>query len=822
MYRYESGQLKSQIMFKNYLKIALRNLWKNKVFSIINIAGLAIGLCCFLLIAIYVLDELSYDRHFPQADRTYRINSEIRFGGNEMRIPQTSDMMGSLLRKDYAEVEQYTRVYASSGSKHVRKGNDFINEPKVAHVDSTFFDVFPARAIAGNLLTALNEPNTVVISETAAMKYFGTTDVLGKSVVTNVNYPETYKVTGVIRDMPSNSHFYFDFLFSMKNVPYDWGQVMSHNFNTYIRLREGTDHKAFEKKMLQYIDRYVLPEAKQYMQISSIAEFEKAGNKLEYTIMPLTSIHLYSDLMHEMSPSGNIQYIYVFSAVALAILLIACVNFMNLTTARSANRAREVGIRKVLGTERKSLVLQFLAESTLMSLISLLIALGLVYLVLPLFNEMAAKQMKPAELFSPAVLTLILLLPLCVGLLAGSYPAFYLSSFRPIVVLKGKLAAGGKAVGLRSTLVVVQFFTSIILIIATIVVYRQLDFIRSKNLGFNREEVLVINDTYALGDKAETFKNELLQLPGISAGTLSAFLPVDNSSRSDNSFSSQAVMDSKTGFNMQTWTVDYDYVNVMGMQLVKGRNFSREFGSDSSAVIINETTAKVLPFKDPIGQRIYSADGSDPVRVYTIIGVVRNFNYESMKRSIGPLALFLGSSTGLASFKVSTADLPALLGQIKARWKRLSQGLPFSYSFMDDSFDEMYRSEQRVGTIALSFSVLAIFIACLGLFGLASFIAEQRTKEIGIRKVLGASVNGIVRLLSKDFVKLVVIAFVLAAPLAWWAMSRWLEDFAFRTPISWWIFLLAGMIALIIALATISFQAVRAALANPVHNLRSE
>ncbi len=809
-------------MFRNYFKVAFRNLWKYKTFSAINIVGLAVGLCSFLLISLYVLDELSFDRHFKNADRIYRINSDIVFGGGDLKLPQTSDMMGSSLKKDYPEVEEYTRIYNNSGSKLIKKGDAYINEPALAHVDSTFFTVFSLEAISGDLKTSLNEPNTVVLSETAAMKYFNSLDVVGKTIETNDNTSTIYKVTAVTKDLPTNSHFNFDLLFSMKNVDYEWGQYVSHNFHTYLLLKEGADAAGFDKKFDEYILRYVLPQAKQSMNISSMEDFEKAGNRLEYSLMPLKKIHLHSDRQFEITPSGNVQYVYIFSMVALFILLIACINFMNLTTARSANRAREVGIRKVLGTERKDLITQFLTESTLMAVLSLVIALLIAWLVLPLFNDVTTKQMDISSLYSPMILPLLVALPFIVGLLAGSYPAFYLSSFKPIVVLKGKLQAGARSVRLRSVLVVFQFWISIFLIIGTIIIYLQLDYIRNKNLGFNKEQVLVINDAYALDNNIDVFKNEVLALPGVVSGTMSGFLPVSNSFRNDNTFSKEAVTTSQSGINLQTWAVDHDYIPTMGMQLVKGRNFSKSFLSDSSATIINETMEKFLGYSNPIGQKIYRSDDDGTVSSFTIIGVVRNFNFESIKRTVGPLSFFLRRSTGLVSFKINTEQVPSLVKNVESKWKSLAAGMPFSYRFLDESFDDMYRNEQRVGSIALSFSTIAILIACLGLFGLATYMAEQRTKEIGIRKVLGASVSGIVRLLSKEFVKLVMIAFVIAVPIAWWSMSQWLKDFAFRVDISWWIFLLAGCLALLIAMATISVQAIKAALANPVKNLRNE
>jgi putative ABC transport system permease protein len=811
-------------MLKNYLKIAWRNLVRNKTFSIINIAGLAIGLSCFLLISLYVLDELSFDKFYANADRIYRINAHIRFGGTDLNFPFTSDMMGQMLKKDYPQVEEYARVYNSSGSKLVKKGNDYINEAKVCHVDSTFFRVFQLPVIAGDVKNALNEPNTVVITEKIAKKYFGTTDAVGKTIETNDNNKTLYKVNAVIKDVPHNSHFNFEFYFSMKNVDYHWGQFLSHNFHTYLLLRPGVAQKTVENKFTEYINKYCLPEAKQFMQINTMDDFKKSGNKLEYDMTPLTKLHLYSTLQYEFLPGGNIQYVYIFSAVALLILLIACINFMNLTTARSANRAKEVGIRKVLGTEKKELVAQFLVECTLMVVLSLLIAIGIAYLVLPLFNNVSSKSMGLLNLFSPVILPLLIALPFVVGLLAGSYPAFYLSSFKPIEVLKGKLKMGSRSGGLRNFLVGFQFFTSIFLIIATIIIYRQLHYIQTKNLGYNKGQVLMVDDAYVLKNNLTPFKDEVLRLPGVSSGSISGFLPVTSTNRNDNTFSTTQIMDAKNGFDMQTWAVDYDYIKTLGMQIMKGRNFSKDFGSDSSAVIINESLAKSIGFDDPIGKQIYGTYYSPgTARIgYTIIGVVKNFNFESLKQNVGLLGLFLKPNSGMASFKVNAANIPDVLRQVENKWKAMAPGMPFSYRFLDDEFNNMYSSEQKIGKIILIFSTLAILIACLGLFGLSTFIAEQRTKEIGIRKVLGSSVSSIVQLLSKDFIKLVILSFIIAAPVAWWFMNKWLQDFANRVDISWWIFLLAGALALMIALATVSFQAIKAALMNPVKSLRTE
>ena len=809
-------------MLRNYLKIAWRNLVNNKTFSLINIAGLAIGLACFILIALYVLDEVSFDRYNTKADRIFRINSDIRLGGTDLALAVCSDPMGATLKKDYPQVEEYVRFYNSSGSKLIKKGNEFVNEQKVVHVDSTLFKVFTLPAIEGNLETALNEPNTVVITESTAKKYFGTNAAVGKTIETNNK--TIYEVTAVIKDVPRNSHFNFDFFFSMDNVQYDYGNFLSHNFQTYILLTPGTNYKTFEKNFVQVIQNYILPQARQFMQINSMDDFKKSGNDLVYTLIPLTDIHLYSDRSPELGINGNVQYVYIFSIAAIFILLIACINFMNLSTARSSKRAKEVGIRKVLGTEKGTLIQQFLTESMLMAIFALIVAVFIAWLVMPLFNEISSKSLNLQTLFSYRILPLLIALPLVVGALAGCYPAFYLSAFQPIQVLKGSINAGFKRSFFRSGLVVFQFFISIFLIIGTIVVYKQLQYIQTKQLGFDKEQVLIINETGALGNNATSFKNEVLNMPGVVSGTHSGYLPVSASARNGMSFSKEAVMNTKNGFNMQTWTIDYDYLKTFGMEIIKGRNFSREFGSDSSAIIINETTAQLLSYEDPIGQKLYrSADetGGEPT-VYNIVGVVKNFHFESLRQNISPLCLVLGNSRWLTSFKVQNADLPGLVRQVEAKWKYLAPSMPFSYRFLDEAFDNMYRAEQRVGKIAVSFAVLTILIACLGLFGLATYMAEQRTKEIGVRKVLGATVSNIINMLSRDFLRLVIISALFAIPAGWWIMNLWLRDFVYRIEIGWWIFVVAIGIAVLIALFTVSFQAIRAAIANPVKSLRSE
>jgi putative ABC transport system permease protein len=813
-------------MLKNYLLVAWRNLLRNRTFSLINITGLAVGLGCFLLISLYVLDELSYDRYYDKTGNIYRINVDARWGGQEIRSAETSDMMGPLFKKDYPEVRQYTRIYHHSGdTKLIRKGNELITETRTAYVDSTFFNVFAFPAIEGDTKTALNDQHTVVITQSTAKRYFGSANnAVGKILAVQEQGREVpYKVNAVIEDIRDNTHFHFDLLFTMKSLDYKWNQIGNINFHTYLALKPGTDKNTFEKKFPEYIKTYLIPALKEF-QIYSLEDFEKSGNRMNFSLMPVTKIHLYSDRQggEEFEPSGNIQYVIIFSAVALFILLIACVNFINLTTARSAGRAREVGIRKVLGTERKKLIVQFLTESTLMVVISLLIGIGIAALALPVFNSLSGKTMTFTNFFSPVILPLIFALPIVVGLLAGSYPAFFLSGFKPIEVLKGRLKAGTNSSKLRSTLVVFQFTTSIVLIIATSVVYRQLNYIQTRDPGFSKDQVLIVNGADALGNSAEVFKREVKQLQGVKDGTLSSYLPVSNSARNKYNVFKTPVQSPANSFNIETWAIDDSYIPTIDIKILKGRNFSPDFKTDSSGVIINETAAKILGYDDPIAKNIYTFNDAGQSTAHPIVGLVKNFNYETLHNEVGPLMFLLQRNYGLASFKVGANNLNALISNIKSKWTAMAPGVPFSYRFLDDSFNEMYQSEQRVGKISMIFSVLAILISCLGIFGLATFIAEQRIKEIGIRKVLGASMQGIVRLLSADFLRLVIIAFVIAAPFAWWIMNKWLQDFVYRTNFSWWIFVAAGLAAMLIALVTVSYRAIRAAMTNPVKSLRTE
>jgi putative ABC transport system permease protein len=810
-------------MLRNYLKTALRNLWKNKGFSAINIVGLAIGLATCLLILIFVMDELSYDRYNDKADRICRLDGEIKFGGNHFILAVAPAPAGPAVLRDYPEVEKEVRL-RSNGGKLVKKGAQNIKEEAVIWADSTLFDVFTLPMIEGDPHTALKEARSVVITEKIAKKYFDQTNVVGRTLIFNDSIP--YKVTGVIRDLPVASHFHFDFFLSLteseeaKRTDDGW---LSNNFNTYLLLREGTDPAKFEVKLGGLVTKYVAPLLHAAVNIS-LDDFYKAGNTVKFSLTPLTAIHLHSNKTAELEANGNIQYVYIFGAIAAFILLIACVNFMNLSTARSANRAKEVGIRKVLGSLRGSLISQFMLESVLISFVAMLLAIGFAFLLLPVFNQLSAKHME-LGLFSrswlwPSMLGLMLL----VGLLAGSYPAFYLSAFRPIVVLKGSVASGFKTSWLRNSLVVFQFFISIFLLVGTAVIYRQLNYIQNRELGFNRSQVMIVHNPYVMGSQARVFEEKMLHLPGVEGATMSGYLPTADN-RNDDAIFLSPDLDIKKSISMQTWPIDDQYIPVLGMKMVQGRNFSKKFLTDSTAVIVNEAALRFMQGQNPLESKLYQLDDikTKKTKAFHVIGVVKDFNFNSLREVVTPMVLFLAHDDGSLALRVSNSgNLHRLAGQIEAEWRKMAPSQPFSYDFMDDEFNNIYLNEQRMGGISLSFSVLAIFVACLGLFGLTAYAAEQRTREIGIRKVLGASVSGIIRLLSRDFLRLVVVAMLIAFPLSWFVMRRWLQDFAYRISIGWEIFAVAAVLAVGIALLTVSFQAVRAALSNPVKSLRSE
>jgi putative ABC transport system permease protein len=807
-------------MIKNYIKTAIRSLLKNKGFTSINVMGLSLGLATCMLILFYVFDEISYDRFNTNADRIYRLNTDINFGGNESSYAVSPAPAAAALKISFPEIEQVARFRDRGGYK-VKKGTQNIQEDHMIYADPTIFNVFTLPMISGDPNTALREPRSVVITESIAKKYFSSTNVVGKALTFDDN--TQYKVTGVIKDMPKQSHFNFDFFIAMSGLNESKQTTwFNNNFNTYLLLKKGADAGKLNAKLPEFMHAQAGPQLQSILHLTFEA-FEKGGNYFRLNLIPLKDIHLKSNKVAELAGNGNLQYVYIFSAIAIFILLIACVNFMNLSTARSSNRAREVGVRKVLGSPRKYLIAQFLTESIIVTLIGAIIGVFMAWAFLPLFNQMSGKELTVTPQIVSWLLPVLFIMVVIIGCIAGSYPALFLSGFQPIEVLKGKLAAGFKGGKLRGFLVVFQFAISIFLIIGTIVIYNQLKYIQGVDLGYNRDHIMVIQNVDALNSKGKIFQQEVKQLAGVQNASLTNALPTGGYGNSSSFFKSP-VPDQKNAILPQVWPIDVDYIPTLGMKILKGRNFSKEMLTDSTGIIINQVAANMLGFADPIGRKIYRPlDGElKTLKEYHIVGVVKDFNFKSLRENITPMLLVYEENNGSLSINFKSANIPSLIAEVKNKWAALAPNQQFTYSFMDKDFDRLYRTEQRIGTIFIAFTSFAIIIACLGLFGLAAYATEQRTKEIGIRKVLGASLSGIVSMLSVDFIKLVVIAIVISSPLAWWAMNKWLQGFAYRMDVQWWVFVLAGAGAIMIAFITISFQSIKAALTNPVKSLRSE
>ncbi|HSN09162.1 MAG TPA: ABC transporter permease [Hanamia sp.] len=806
-------------MIKNYFKTAWRSLMKHKTFSFINIAGLSIGISICFVIMLYVQNELSFDRFNKNADRMVRIVFKADINGGKIFEANVMPPVAQAMKNDYPEVQDATRLQVAGSPKITYKDKSF-KDDEMAFVDPNFFNIFTLPLIEGDANTALQQPNTIIISKAIAKKYFGNEDPLGKTLVFPDNKNAAFKVTGLIDKVPSNSHFHFDLFASMAGLDEaksdSW---MGSNFFTYLLLKKGADYKKLESKLPEMVEKYMGPQIQQNMGIS-LKQFITKGNHLGFALQPLTSIHLYSHANYELSPPGNAMYVYIFGAIAIFMLLIACINFINLSTASASQRAKEVGIRKVIGSGKTQLVKQFLIESALLVFIALLISYALVLVALPFFNNISDKDLHFD--FTIKMMSAFIGLGLLVSFIAGLYPAFYLSSFKPIEVLKGKFTPGNKSFGLRSGLVVFQFFISVGLIIGTIVVWQQMKYIQNKNLGYNKQQLLTLPNSYALGKNEEIYKQEMLKDPRIINATVSSYKPAGPSSGS-NALAYPMGHDNEI-MRTQEYEVDENYIPTFEMKVVAGRNFSKNFTTDSTAMIINETAAKAFGWntQTAVGKTIVRENSIRGKNVpFHVIGVVKDFNFQSLHQPITPLLMVLNPDFGLI-FKVKTADIKGLLASMKTKWDQFNTGEPFTFTFMDDLYNKTYAAEQKTGTILNIFALLTILVACLGLFGLVTFSAEQRTKEIGIRKVLGASVTGIVELLSKDFLKLVLVAIVIATPVAWFAMNKWLQDFAYRIHISWWFFAIAGVVAIFIALITISFQAIKAAVANPVKSLRTE
>jgi putative ABC transport system permease protein len=791
------------------------------MYSVIKIGGFAFSLAACVLIALYIKDELSYDRSNPNAERIYRVVGYYDDNGNQTKWASFPAPLAGVIKANYPEVETVGRlmpnnVFTGAGSNEVRSSNQVVNtyEDGFTYGDQQLLDVLGLSMVYGNKTDALKEPLSMLITKKKADKYFPGQNAIGKIMYLNNDKSKPYRVTGVIPDFPATSHLKYDFILTLSGVNFgsgeqtDWG---SNNYTDYVLVRPGANITQLEKKMTTDITRnYYLPS----MLRSGDKDAEKELKKLSLHLQPVGDINLYSSDIQDNLSHGDIRFIWLFGAVASFILIIACINFINLSTAKATNRAKEVGIRKVVGSKRSGLITQFLTESLFLSLLSFIIALVIAGLLLPYFNTLASKSLN-IPWAEWRLIPALFIAAMIVGLLAGLYPSFYLSAFNPIQVLKGNISTGSKGAGLRNGLVVFQFTTSIILIISTVIIYSQMQYMLNRKAGFDKDQIVMIQGSNVLGNNVKSFKNELSKQASVKSVSISDYLPVAGTKRNGNSFWKEGKMKEESGIIAQLWQVDDTYLNTLGMKLLEGRSFSEEIPGDTQSVILNESMVKQLGLKSPVGKRITNGG------IFTVIGVVQDFNFESMRDHIQPLALQYGLSPSIVSVKVKTADMKNTLQSITDIWKSFAPDQSMRYTFLDERFANMYADVQRMSRIFTSFAILAIMIACLGLFALSAFMAEQRSKEIGIRKVLGAGVSRITTLLSVDFIKPVLIAMVIASPIAWWAMHQWLQDFAYRISIQWWVFVLAGLGAVLIALLTISFQSIKAAVANPVDSLKS-
>lgn len=793
-------------MLKNYFKVAWRNLVRHKGYSAINIIGLATGISACILIFLYVQDELTYERHFSQAGRIVRIISDVNFQGQVDKIARTPLPLAQALQQDYPEVEQTARLLPAP-KQPLWIGEEAFTEENLIFADSTFFQIFDYDFVQGDRLTALHEPKTIVLSEELAVKYFGGAEQAMHQTVQFTRNP--HKVTGVFRN-PGHSHLKASAFLSantLRNTPQDNGWLALGWF-TYVLLKEPGQQTALQDKLGDFYTRRVEPWFKENDLNASIA----------FSVQPLRDIHFATDYTYDLSPAGNRSYLYIFGFVAVFILLIACINYMNLATARSANRAREVGMRKVVGAQRLQLIWQFMGESVLMTVLALVFALGLVEMLLPVFNSLTDKSFSFRYFLDGPFLLVLGLIVVLVGVVAGSYPAFFLSGFKPVEVLKSDKGPQGNSTALRQALVVTQFTISLILIIGTLVVFSQMDYLKNKDLGFNKERILAIDlpggDT-TLHNKLQVIKTEFLQHPNIEKVSTTAYVPGEQTARLLTLIeTAEGTMEEK---GMPVMFVDYDFFELMGIQVVEGRNFQQEITTDlKGAFMVNEAAVEWMNWKNPLGKKMQMADWDGKV-----IGVVKDFHYASLHNPLEPLVLAVAPETqGYLLARLQPTDMPATLRFIEEKWEAFAPRHPMEHFFLDENFDKQYRAEEKMLLVFGYFSILTILIACLGLYALASFTAEQRTKEIGVRKVMGASAASLVYLLTRDFARLVLIAATVAFPLAWYAMHRWLENFAYRIPISWWIFGLAVLLGLVVAVLSVGYQALKVAYANPVRSLK--
>jgi len=815
-------------MWRNYLKIAWRNMSKRKANTLINVLGLSSGMAVCLLLFLFIRDERSYDDFHAKKDRIYRVALDRLYPGRTTSYSFIPQSIGEAIAAEFPEVEQSCRIFSNRGfgSFYIRRDDKVFEEKDVLLADSNFFAVFTGEAVEGDLITALQKPNSMVLNESTALRYFGSTGAaMGKTLRIEEN---AYLVTGVCRNWPSNSHFDFDVLISSSTfIPPTQKNYVNFSAHTYLLLRPGSSAQQLEAKLPQIVNKYVSGEiARLFSQ--TYEQFVKSGNGYRYFLQPLTRIHLISALEGELGVNGSERTVSLFLLIAIFILVIACINFVNLSTARSLERAKEVGIRKTFGSKRSALILQFLYESVLIGLISLFTALLIVAISIPLFNSISGKSLSLFAILDPAVLAIVLAVAFATGLTAGIYPALVLSSFRPILVLKGKMQSSPRSALLRSGLVVFQFAVTVILIICTLVVNLQMRYMTGDKLGFDKDMVVTLERTDMLGDNPEAFKAEVMKIGGVAAVSGNSAMP-GTQNFFGMSFRLEGGTEMHTGRGLM---VDEQYQEVLGLELSRGRFFSKQFSTDTLSVVVNESAVLQLGITgDPIGKRLITPDGflnapDGSTYNYTIVGVVKDFHFQALHEKIAPLYMIhvrkLTPQDPLIAVKLRAANYQASINSMASVWKKFVQDRPLHFDLLDQKLAAMYTTEESTRKLFSIFSVLAIIIACMGMIGLIAYTIQLRFREIGIRKVLGASASGILWLLAKSFLVTVLLASLIAIPIGWWAMRRWLENFAYRVQIPVWVFILASCLAILIAAVNISLQALKAAWMSPVKSLRTE
>ncbi|MDX2413762.1 MAG: ABC transporter permease [Bacteroidales bacterium] len=808
---------------KSFLNLLFRVIKRNRLFSFLNITGLAVGMASFIIIVLWISDELSYDKFHKDADRIVRVNSYIQLSGEEGYTPYCPAPLAEAAVRDFPEVINSVRLRSYS-SFIVEYDEKVFEEPDFIYADSTFFKVFSFPLLKGDPDEVLKVRNTIAISESAAKKYFGEDEALGKML--RLDNRTDVEVTGVFKDMPSSSHFHFDFILSAhSNDEANNGMWLSNNFYTYLLLGPNVNPEDFEPKLNSLVDKYISEQAAQAMGMSW-QEIQDSGTSLSYYLTRLTDIHLKSNLESELEAGGSMSAVRIFGIISLFIIIIACINFTNLSTARSIIRMREVGVRKTYGVSRSQLIKQFNAESLIIVSLAFILALVLVEISLPFFNDLTSKDLV-ISYFSGSFIFSGLGMILVISILAGAYPSLYLSSFRPIHVLKGDPELKNSSLSFRSILVVIQFFISLVLLSSTLVLSKQMRFMQDKDLGFDKDQVLVINNTYLIPrDKTASFKQELEKHSSALSVTVSNFIPTP-SNRSNSSLFPDAIL-TEDLFNCQTWIIDVDYIDTYGLRLLEGRNFLEDMPSDTLALILNKTAARKLGWDEALGRIIgvpgsYGSVEQMELEEYTVIGVIEDFHFESLHLPIESQAFFLGNSVGRTSVRLNpNIDIALFLEDIESLWKEFAPGQPFSYYFVDQRLEQRYESERQLGHILSIFTVFAFFVSSLGLIGLSVFTSEQRKKEIGLRKVNGSSIAQIVWLLSMDFSKLVAISFAASIPVTVIFMRKWLDGFAYKTTLSWWLFGISLFMTYGVAMIAIIYQSYKSATSNPVDTFRTE